>query len=121
MVDTGVFIRWFLKQDGFEHARELRGRLVGGDATAETVDFARIEVAGVFRKKALLTARFTPEEFTRAVRLIDDIGVVVHKEARRGGGDLDAQAFPASGAGENGITTASRCTDRRHPGLPGPP
>lgn len=78
VVDTGVFLRWFLDQDGFEDARELRGRLVGGAATAETVDFARIEVAGVPRKRALLTGRFTVEEFTTAVRLIDDIGVGVH-------------------------------------------
>jgi predicted nucleic acid-binding protein len=78
VVDTGVFIRWFLDQDGFEHARELRGRLASGTATAETVDFARIEVAGVLRKKGLLTGRFTVDEFTTAVRLIDDIGVRVH-------------------------------------------
>lgn len=78
VVDTGVFLRWFLDQDGFEDARELRGRLVGRAATAETVDFARIEVAGVLRKRALLTGRFTVEEFRTAVRLIDDIGVGVH-------------------------------------------
>jgi len=57
--DTGVFIRWFLDQNGLEDARELRGRLAYGTATAATVDFARGEVAGVLRKKALLTGRFT--------------------------------------------------------------
>jgi hypothetical protein len=27
VVDTGVFLRWFLDQDGFEHARELQQKL----------------------------------------------------------------------------------------------
>jgi predicted nucleic acid-binding protein len=45
---------------------------------AETVDFARVEVAGVLRKKGFLAGRLTLEEFTAAVRVIDDIGVTVH-------------------------------------------
>lgn len=78
VVDTGVFLRWFIDQDGFEHARELQQRLIEGSATAETVDFARVEVAGVLRKKGFLAGRITLEEFTAAVRVIDDIGVAVH-------------------------------------------
>jgi hypothetical protein len=27
VVDTGVFLRWFVDQDGFEHARELQQEL----------------------------------------------------------------------------------------------
>lgn len=50
VVDTGVFLRWFVDQDGFEHARELQRNLVDGLAVAETVDFARVEVAGILRK-----------------------------------------------------------------------
>lgn len=79
VVDTGVFLRWFVDQDGFEHARELQAELVNGSTTVATVDFARVEVAGVLRKKGLLAGRLTPEEFASAVRVIDDIGVTVHE------------------------------------------
>jgi predicted nucleic acid-binding protein len=78
VADTGVFLRWFVDQDGFEHARELQQELVDGSTTVATVDFARVEVAGVLRKKGLLAGRLTAEEFTAAVRVIDDIGVTVH-------------------------------------------
>ena len=44
-----------------------------------TIDFARIEVAGVLRKKGLLTKLLTAEEFTGTVRVIDDIGVTVYE------------------------------------------
>lgn len=78
VVDTGVFLRWFVDQDGFEHARELQQGILDGATIAETVDFARIEVAGVLRKKAFLAGRLTLDEFTAAVRVIDDIGVTIH-------------------------------------------
>ena len=57
VVDTGVFLRWFIDQDGFVHARELQQKLIDGTAVAETVDFARVEVAGVLRKKGFLAGR----------------------------------------------------------------
>jgi predicted nucleic acid-binding protein len=79
VVDTGVFLRWFIDQDGFEQARDLQRKLVDGSAVVETVDFARVEVAGVLRKKGLLAGRLTVQEFTAAVRVIDDLGVVVHE------------------------------------------
>ena len=75
VVDTGVFLRWFVVQDGFEHAQELQQELVDGSITVATIDIARVEVAGVLRKKGLLAGRLTPEEFAGAVRVIDDIGV----------------------------------------------
>ncbi len=78
VVDTGVFLRWFIDQEGFERARELQQKLLDRAVTAETVDFARAEVAGVLRKKGFLAGRLTLEEFTAAVRAIDDIGVAVH-------------------------------------------
>jgi predicted nucleic acid-binding protein len=79
VVDTGVFLRWFVDQPGFEHARELQQKLVSGLVALETVDFARVEVAGVLRKKGLLAGRLSVAEFTAAVRVVDDIGVVVHE------------------------------------------
>ena len=71
VVDTGVFLRWFIDQDGFEHARKLQRKLIDGSTAIETVDFARVEVAGVLRKQGLLAGRLTAEEFTAAVRVID--------------------------------------------------
>ncbi|MBG0814488.1 type II toxin-antitoxin system VapC family toxin [Planomonospora sp. ID82291] len=79
VVDTGVFLRWFVDQPGFEHAREVQGAFLNGLVKLETADFARIEVAGVLRKKGLLTGRLTAEEFAAAVRVIDDLGVAVHQ------------------------------------------
>lgn len=79
LVDTGVFLRWFVGQQGFEHARRLQVALVAGTVVLETVDFARVEVAGVLRKKGLLAGLLSREEFTAAVRVIDDLGVVVHE------------------------------------------
>jgi predicted nucleic acid-binding protein len=79
VVDTGVFLRWFVDQNGFEHAQELQQELVDGSVTVATTDFARVEVAGVLRKKGLLAGRLTPEEFAAAVRVIDDIGVTVYE------------------------------------------
>lgn len=78
VADTGVFLRWFVDQDGFEHARELQRKLAEGAVAIETPDFARVGVAGVLRKKGLLAGRLTVEEFTAAVRVIDDMGVTVH-------------------------------------------
>ena len=46
-----------------------------------TADFARVEVAGVLRKKGLLAGRLTADEFTAAIRVIDDIGVTLHGTA----------------------------------------
>lgn len=79
VVDSGVFLRWFVDQDGFEHARELQQELADGSVTVATVDFARVEVAGVLRKKGLLAGRLMPEEFAASVRVIDDIGVTVYE------------------------------------------
>ncbi|MEU4831963.1 hypothetical protein [Streptosporangium sp. NPDC023615] len=54
IVDTGVFLRWFVDQPGFEHAREVQEAFLDDLVMLETADFARIEVAGVLRKKGLL-------------------------------------------------------------------
>jgi predicted nucleic acid-binding protein len=79
LVDTGVFIRWFVDQPGFEHAREIQQSYMEGSVDLETVDFARVEVAGVLRKKALLTGLYTREEFVTAVRVVDDLGLLIHE------------------------------------------
>ncbi|MEU7881266.1 type II toxin-antitoxin system VapC family toxin [Microbispora sp. NBC_01189] len=78
VVDTGVFLRWFVDQDGYEHAREIQQAYLGGGLRLETVDFARVEVAEVLRKKGLRAGRLDRAMFLAATRVIDDVGVVVH-------------------------------------------
>ncbi|MET9063568.1 type II toxin-antitoxin system VapC family toxin [Streptosporangium sandarakinum] len=78
LVDTGVFLRWFVDQDGYEHAREIQQAYLGGGLRLETVDFARVEVAEVLRKKGLRAGRLDRAMFLAATRVIDDLGVVVH-------------------------------------------
>ncbi|MFC4012691.1 type II toxin-antitoxin system VapC family toxin [Nonomuraea purpurea] len=50
------------------------GRLPARPVRLETADFARIEVAGVLRKKGRLSA----DEFIAAVRIIDELGVRIY-------------------------------------------
>lgn len=78
IVDSGVFVRWYVDQDGFEHARELQQTFLDGNLALETVDFARIEVADVLRRKGYLTGRLSKDTFLAAVRDIDALGVLVH-------------------------------------------
>lgn len=40
LVDTGVFLRWLVDQDGFEHAHEIQEAFIHGAVGLETVDFA---------------------------------------------------------------------------------
>jgi hypothetical protein len=46
VVDTGVFLRWFVDQDGFEHARELQQKLVPEPSTFALFSGARLAVWG---------------------------------------------------------------------------
>lgn len=78
VVDTGVFLRWFVDQPGFEHARRVQREFVDGVTSLETIDFARVEVAEVLRKKGLLTGRLNRDEFRSAARAVDDLGVRIH-------------------------------------------
>lgn len=79
-----MFLRWFADQDPYEHARELLLELLGGSVTVATADFARVEVAGVLRKKGQRAGSLTPEDFASAVRVIDDNGVTVYETTRTG-------------------------------------
>ncbi|MGV9379105.1 hypothetical protein ACWDRB_25030 [Nonomuraea sp. NPDC003707] len=40
LVDTGVFLRWFVDQPGYEHAREIQDAFLRGQVALETADFA---------------------------------------------------------------------------------
>lgn len=78
LVDSGVFVRWFVPQVGWEHARRVRSEYLAGRVLLETVDLARFEVANVLRKAGLLRSVLDAPTFVRAARAVDDLGVMVH-------------------------------------------
>jgi predicted nucleic acid-binding protein len=77
VVDTAVILRWFLEQPGFEHARKVQEQLVAGTVRLATTEMARVELAHVLRKKALLPRLISREEYLRALRAMDALGVLV--------------------------------------------
>jgi len=78
VADTGVFVRWFVEQPGWEHALEVRDAFLQGSVVLSTIDFVRVETADVLRKRGLLPGILDAESFAAAVRAIDDLGVTVH-------------------------------------------
>ena len=78
LVDTGVFVRWYLPQEGYHEALEIRSAYKEGVVGLETVDFVRYELGHVLRSKGLLPGSMTHAEYVLAVRSIDDAGIVVH-------------------------------------------
>ena len=78
VVDTGVFLRWFVKQVGWEHAREVRADFLAGKLALETADSVRGELTHVLRTKGLLTGRLNQAQYLVAVRAVDDLGVAIH-------------------------------------------
>lgn len=98
VVDTGVFLRWFVDQPGFEHARRVQREFVDGVTGLETIDFARVEVAEVLRKNGLLTVRLNRAEYRSAASAIDDLGVRIHPS--------DADRLPRA------VDLAARLTSR---------
>lgn len=77
LTDTGVFVRWFLKQPGWQEAQRLRDRYLAGDVALEKTECARLELPHVLRKKGLLTAKLTEDDYRAAVRIIDDFEIPV--------------------------------------------
>lgn len=73
IVDTGVFVRWFVNQVGFEHAREVQQEWTSGTKALATVDFVRIELAEVLRKRGYLDGLLNEEEYLEAAALLDDV------------------------------------------------
>lgn len=75
VVDTSVYVRWFIDQVGFEHAREVRDAFLAGDVELISPDLARVEMANVLRKRGLLENHLARDEYLAAVRTLDDLGV----------------------------------------------
>ena len=75
VVDSSVYVRWFVDQVGFEHAREVRDSFLAGDIELISPELARVEMANALRKAGLLKANLTRAEYLAAVRTLDDLGV----------------------------------------------
>lgn len=76
VVDTGVFLRWFVPQVGFEHAREVRDAFGDGSVQLVTTDAARYELPNVLRTRGLLAGHLSPDEYVIAATLLDDLGLI---------------------------------------------
>lgn len=75
VVDTSVFLRWWVEQVGWQHAQRVRDEFVAGDLALITPEFTRIEHAEVLRKKGLLDGVLTEDEYLAAVQSLDVMGV----------------------------------------------
>jgi predicted nucleic acid-binding protein len=78
VVDTGVFVRWYIEQIGFEHALEVQENFMGGKIVLETVDSVRFELGHLLRTKGLLPKLIERDEYLAAVRSLDDLGILIH-------------------------------------------
>lgn len=75
VVDTSVFLRWWVEQVGWQHAQRVRDQFLAGEIVLITPEFTRIELAEVLRKKALLDGILNEAEYLDAVASLDVLGV----------------------------------------------
>lgn len=75
VVDTSVFLRWWVEQVGWQHAQRVRDEFVAGEVALITPEFTRIEHAEVLRKKGLNDGVLNEDEYLVAVQALDVMGV----------------------------------------------
>ncbi len=73
VVDTGVLLRWYVPQIGWEHAREVQLAFLAGNVDLCAPESARFELAHVLRTKALLNGHLDRDEYVAAAGLLDDL------------------------------------------------
>lgn len=78
LADTGVFVRWFIEQDGYEDAVRFQEAHFDGSVELQTVDFVRYELGHVLRTKGVLKDRISLKDFVAAARSLDDLGLQIH-------------------------------------------
>ena len=118
VVDTSVFVRWWVEQVGWQHAQRVRDEFIAGDLVLLTPDFTRIELAEVLRKKALHDGVLTEDEYLGAVVALDVLGVELVAL------DQDGVVRAAALAARRSLRmfdalSASLALDRGHPLLTG--
>lgn len=77
VLDTGVPVRWYVDQSGFEHARQVRDALLAGAVHALMPDQGRVEFAAVLRAVGLRKRRMSRTQYLQAVDDITAHGVEV--------------------------------------------
>lgn len=75
LTDTSIFVRWFLKQPGWQEAQRYRDRFLTEEIELETTECARVELPHVLRTKGLLTGKLTTDDYRAAVRIVDDFEI----------------------------------------------
>jgi predicted nucleic acid-binding protein len=75
VVDTSVVVRWYLPQSGWQAARDYLSRFLAGTIELTTTDCARFELPHVLRKHGLQKGGMNREQYRRASRSIDDLGI----------------------------------------------
>lgn len=79
LLDSGVAVRWYIEQPGFEECLRYQAAYLAGMIVLETVDVVRFELGNVLRKKGLLPKLITPKDYVMATRSLDDLGIPVHR------------------------------------------
>ncbi len=75
VVDTSVFLRWWVEQVGWQHAQRVRDQFLAAEIGLITPEFTRVEHAEVLRKKALLDGILNEAEYLDAVASLEVLGV----------------------------------------------
>lgn len=77
VLDSSVVIRWYLDQPGYEHAREVRDRLVEDNLRLLAPAVIRWEVAHVLRKLGVLTGKLSETDVVDALLDLPVLGVEI--------------------------------------------
>jgi predicted nucleic acid-binding protein len=77
VLDSGVLLRWYVEQAGFEHAREVQDAVLARRLHAMLPDQGRIEFAAVLRTKGVLAGRLRRGDYLQALRDVALHGVDV--------------------------------------------
>lgn len=75
VVDTSVFLRWWVDQIGWQHAQRVCDEFLACDVELCTPEFTRVEHAEVLRKVGYLKGLFTEAEHLAAAEALDVVGI----------------------------------------------
>lgn len=82
VADSGLYVRWYIPQAGYEHARDIRDRVTAQQVRLHACDSVRYEVAHVLRTQGLLKGRLTREEYVAAAIAVESSSEVEPVDAR---------------------------------------
>lgn len=77
VTDASVFVRWYVEQDGWEHAVEVRDAFARAEISLLAPAFVRVEMTNVIRKVWKRKRMLEPEGLAAVARSLDVLGVVL--------------------------------------------